>query len=337
MKTAIFVCLVLSVGLGWCQSPYDQTGFDHKSADSGVPFAWPSTWADVSSLTISREEMLRFLTALDRNDPPDAIQSFRFVPLEKDKFYLVADTDASGNDLFGTLEIVRCEGAACIVCTQLTEAEDLDTDIVDMNGDGVFEVVTKQSADYHTRSDWGRPPFVYSIRSVLNGKLVDITSKYPDYFKSHIFPRMEADRKTIEAMIANMDRPQPVHLSDLDGNKRLSSDEEQNGRQAALANDRWKLKATVELQYVQDDYHRRILGEKAAGLENALKWAKSDDEGLRAFGVKALEPIDSPTAASELLRIANSKDSSLAEDARNALNRRTQARLAPPPTGGVAK
>jgi hypothetical protein len=336
MKT-VLACLVLSVGLGWSQGSDDQTAFDHKSASSGVPFVWPSTWGDVSSVAISREEVLRFLTALDRDDPPDAIQSFRFVPLEKDKFYLVADTDASGNDLFGTLEIVRCEGAACIVCTQLTEAEDLDTDIVDMNGDGVFEVVTKQSADYHTRSDWGRPPFVYSIRSVMNGKLVDISSKYPDYFKSHIFPRMEADRKAIEVMIANMDKPQPLHLSDLEGNKRVSADEEQNNRQAALANDRWKLKATVELQYVQDDYRRRILGEKTAGLENALKWVRSDDQGLREFGVKALEPIDSPTAAAELLRIANSKDSELAENARNALNRRVQARLAPPPPGGAVK
>ena len=91
------------------------------------------------------------------------------------------------------------------------------------------------------------------------------------------------------------------------------------------------MKAAAELQYVQDDYHRRVLGEKTAGLDNALKWARSDDEWLREFGVQALEPIDSPTAASELLRIANSGDSSIAEDARNALERRAQARLAAPP------
>lgn len=327
----------MSVAMGWCQSPYDKTAFEYKSASAGVPFVWPSTRAEASKPTIRREEVLRFLAGLDRDDPPNAIQSFRFVPLEKDKFYLVADTDRSGNDLFGSLEIVRCEGSACIACQQPTEAEDLDSDIVDMRGDGVFDVVTKQSAGSRTLSTYGMPPFIYSIRSVIDDKLVDVSSKYPDYFKSHVLPRIEADRKAIEGMIANIDRPQPLHLSDLDGNKRITPDEEENNRQAALSNQKLKLRAAVELQYVQDDYHRRILGEKTAGLENALKWARSDDEGLREFGIKALEPIDSPAAAAELLRIANTKDSALAEDAHNALNRRAQARLAPPPMAGAVK
>lgn len=132
-------------------------------------------------------------------------------------------------------------------------------------------------------------------------------------------------------------KPQPLHVKDIDGSRRLTPEEEDNKRRGAADLQEWKFEAMVELQYVQDDYHRRILGEKTAGLENALKWAKSDEAWLREFGIGALEPIDSPTAAAELLRTANSKDSSLAEDARNALNRRAQARLAPPPTGGVVK
>jgi len=76
---------------------------------------------------------------------------------------------------------------------------------------------------------------------------------------------------------------------------------------------------------------------------NALKWARSDDEGPREFGVKALEPIDNSTAAAELLRIGNSGEpggperASASDDARNALLRRAQKKLASPPANGAKK
>jgi hypothetical protein len=211
--------------------------FEQKRASAGVPFAWPSTWADLSRTSITRADVLRFLADLDRDGGMlTGIKSFRFVPLQKDKFYLVADVDASANDLFGTLEIVRCEGAACIVGSELTEAEDLEADLVDASGDGVFQVITKESAGFRTRSTWGSPPFVYSIRSLIDGELVDTSAKYCDYFKNHILPWIEADRKAIEAGIASIDKPQPLHLSDLDGGKHRTPAEED--RLAALANQR---------------------------------------------------------------------------------------------------
>ena len=61
------------------------------------------------------------------------------MPLEKDKFYLVADVHASANGFFGDLQIVRCDGAACIVGNEPTVAEDLETDLVDVDMDGVFD------------------------------------------------------------------------------------------------------------------------------------------------------------------------------------------------------
>jgi len=296
-----------------------QKFFERKKPSAGVPFAWPSTWADVSNTSITRPNILRFLKDLDRDNLPQMltdIQSFRFVPLEKDRFYMVADVDASANGFFGDLQIVRCDRAACIVGNELTVAEDLETDLVDVDLDGVFEVITKESPGFRTRSTYGSPPFVYAIKSLVRGEFVDVSAKYSDYFKSHILARMEADRKAIESDIANVDRS-PVVLS----NQELK----------------------IELQYVQDDYHRRVLGERTAGLDNALKWARSDDEALREFGVKALEPVDSSVAAAELLRIANTGQpggpghASASDDARNALLRRAQKRLAPPPANGAKK
>ena len=207
--------------------------------------------------------------------------------------------DASGNGFFGDLEIVHCDGLTCSVGSALTEAEDLDTDLVDVSGDGVFRVITKETAGFRTRSTWGRPPFAYTIRSLIGGELVDVSAKYPDYFKEHIIPRMKIDRKAVEA-------------------------------ESASSNRRLKLMTSVELQYVEDDYHRRILGERRAGLDNALKWARSADQGLREFGCQGAGTHRSLDCAAELVRIARSgapggpSRSSAADDARNALLRRTE-------------
>jgi hypothetical protein len=273
----VWAFLAATVGAGQQTHKF----FERKKPSGVAPFVWPSTLAEVSNSNITQTKVLRFLKDLDRDNVPQMltdIQSFRFVPLEKNKFYLVAVVDAGGNGLFGNLEIVRCDGAACIVGVELSVAGDLETDLVDVDRYGVFEVITKESPGFRTLSTYGYPPFIYAIKSLIRGELVDVSAKYSDYFNSHILARMEADRRAIEADIARVDTS-PAVLS----NQRLR----------------------VELQYIQDDYDRRVLGEKTAGLDNALTWARSDDEGLREFGVQALEPIDSSIAAAELLRIAN--------------------------------
>src|SRR5450759_4965944 len=116
MSRTILVWALLSATMGIGQQR--EIFFERKTPSAGVPFVWPSTWADASSTSLTRADVLRFLADLHRDDMPQmltAIQSFRFVPLEKNKFYLVADTDASGgNDFFGSLAIVHCEGAKCL-------------------------------------------------------------------------------------------------------------------------------------------------------------------------------------------------------------------------------
>jgi len=112
---------------------------------------------------------------------------------------------------------------------------------------------------------------------------------------------MEAERKTIE-------RPDPLYLKDLDGGKDETSPEEEPHQV-------FKLWASVELQYVRGDYHRRILGEKTAGLENAVKWARCS--GGTIWDRKL------------------SRNRKVAERARNALLRRAQAELASPPPNGI--
>jgi hypothetical protein len=88
MQKAILISAVMFVGI--CLSQERHAFFEQKTVSTGVPFEWPQTWADASNSSIKREDVLRLLIELRRDDivPVYAIQSFRFVPLEKSKFYL---------------------------------------------------------------------------------------------------------------------------------------------------------------------------------------------------------------------------------------------------------
>jgi hypothetical protein len=142
------------------------------------------------------------------------------------------------------------------------------------------------------------------------------SSKYPEYFQNHILPKMAADRAEMLQLINSREE------AGSDGLQTVQQKAE--SRSERLERKTWVAKAMAELQYVEDDYHRRVVGDKAAGLESALSWARSDDPEIRRFAVEALEPIESRIAAAELKRLANSPDSRTAENARRALGRRAE-------------
>jgi hypothetical protein len=121
---------------------------------------------------------------------------------------------------------------------------------------------------------------------------------------------------------------------DADASRERTVAEEAAARQMALLVKSRAAKAKAELQFVQDDYRRRILGVKAAGLENALQWARDEDPEIRDFATGVLEKIDTPEAAAELERLGRASNPSLAQAARHALYRRTgkEAYLDSPPS-----
>jgi hypothetical protein len=111
---------------------------------------WPNDLVQASRGAISKKEILRFLQEMYPESSVEtvfAMQSFRFVPLEKDKFWLVAVTDVTGRDFFNSLQIIRCEGRECKMTREGSDGEnDLDKQLVDVDGEGVFEVVTRAMA-----------------------------------------------------------------------------------------------------------------------------------------------------------------------------------------------
>ena len=332
---ALRIMFVL-IGGGLCSGQDMKKTFpelSRRTLPAEPPFLWPTDMVQASRGDITKEEILRFLQEMYPESSVEtvfAMQSFRFVPLEKDKFWLVAVTDVTGRDFFNSLQIIRCEGRQCIMTGEHSDGEnDLDEQLVDVDGDGVFEVVTRAMAGGYD-GVFSRPIFVYSIKRLVGGDLVDVSAKYPEYFRDHILPMMTSDARDMKRDLLRDAEPEAVP----EASPRLTVAEEADAHRMALRVKSRAAKAKAEMQFVQDDYRRRILGEKAAGLENALRWARDPDPEVRQFATGVLEKIDTPAAAAELERLAGASDATLAQSARGALYRRTgkETYLDPPPS-----
>jgi hypothetical protein len=78
----------------------------------------------------------------------------------------------------------------------------------------------------------------------------------------------------------------------------------------------------AEIEYVRLKFQRAILGEKNAGLEQALSWVESKDATLQSMGIWSLAEMPSPAAGEELTELASSPN--FAGSAKAALARRAR-------------
>lgn len=236
-------------------------------------FVWPTNAEQALSPGVSREEVLRLLQELFPDYPLKVydVGEFRFVPLEKDKYYLIAVTDVSGR-FMNNIEAVHCTGKTCITAQNPSDGDnDLRTQLLDVDADGLYELVTKEWAGPYDGVAT-LPVYRYYLKRWRNGEFIDISAEEPRAFKTWVLPLMQVDRKKAEGTLK----------------RRLS---EEGGIESSH-----KLSAQVgaQLQFVEDDYHRRVLGERTVGIENARRWSQSDDPNLIEIGITALEEIDSP-------------------------------------------
>ncbi len=323
-KTLLFVCFLIITCIVFAQRTVDE--ISHKTLLVEPFFVWPSSIE--SSRNVAPKDVLDLLQRLFPSDGLEevyAMESFRFVPLEKDrkdKLYLVADTDVTGRGIFGRIQIVKCEGRECIMTGQGSDGPtNLGERIVDVDGDGIFEIVTRNFAGTYD-GPLTRPIYIYFIRKLIGGRLVDVSVQFPTYFRDHILPMMAADRMEAQRALADYSKPADRNSQAVDDRSREGS-----GHWKATT---YSEKVIVELQYVQDEYHRRVLREKTAGLDNALRWARSDDPAIQQFAIQVLEPIDSSLAAAELDRLAHSPNATTAKRARDSLDNRRENGLDPP-------
>ena len=88
---------------------------------------------------------------------------------------------------------------------------------------------------------------------------------------------------------------------------------------ASTAFSAWRERVVPRLQYVEFRA-KRVLGEKAAGLDEAIKWSRSEDSGFQRMALDLLKDYPSRPGAKEALeRLAESKDGFISMMARQAL------------------
>jgi hypothetical protein len=301
-----------------------------KQLPGGVPFLWPTTADQGSRDAVQKEDVLRLLMGLYPQDSLKTVfgvESFRFIPLEKNKMYLVAVTDVTGRDFFNSVEVVFCERDQCQMASLSSDGEnDLGEQLVDVEGDGVFEIMTREiTGGYDGVAT--RPIYLYAIRKLVANQVTDVSSSYREYFRDHLLPKMEEDRKHVEAEVRSLGRPVALRVPDLDRNQTQTMEERAAQLEQERERERWKNRAASEIKYVQDEYRRRVLGETNAGLDNALKWARSDDPWIQKLGICALEVIADTAAQAELQRMVKSPDAGTSQRARHALENRARMGL----------
>lgn len=279
MKTILSFYLFLYAGSCMARQPSLQS----------IPFTWPHSSEDVALLRLTKDTVLDTLNSIraDRAAPLYGVDAFTFKPLEQEKFYLIAGVDGSGRDLYYGLEIVYCDTSASCVFRDVYDAppHDLANEILDIDGDGVDEIITKKLAGGYEGSQ-SIDVFTYSIFKLLSGRLVDVSNRYKDYYDSTLLPKMAGDAKRI--------RDQATQAGDLEIIDALTG----------LAN---------------DDYKRRILKEPSAGLQHAQAWARSGNERLEHIAIVALSDIDDPNADKLLDEMTKSEHVGTAKGAESAL------------------
>jgi hypothetical protein len=224
-----------------------------------------------------------------------AINGYKFAPLEKNKLYLVAPTDASGRAFFTELTFIHCDSSqSCVVGgVSADPPHNLSEELVDIDGDGVDEIVVKELAGGY-EGVRTLPAFTYSIYRIASGQAVDVSDHYPGYYTSTILPRMKADADAVKAKTEQQSTTSPV--------------------------------ADALIILVQDDYRRRILKQQTAGLEHATQWAHSGNERLELLAIRYLSTLQSSAADDALSELTKNPNKSTAELASIKLRQKQDAK-----------
>lgn len=255
-------------------------------------FPWPTTLAETQqsdklpSLTVQT-----FLNSLRQAGvPPLQVGEFRFVPLESSHLCLVATVDSSGRNLFFAVAVIcRSPRSDSYQMTLLDSAPPhlLGSELVDIDGDGVFEIVTRELAGGY-RGAQTLPVYWYSVFRVKGAIPRDESANYKKFYGQRLLPQLQ-------------------FISRL-----LASEPAQPGGVAA--------EARAEGEFLKAKYDRRIGGIPTAGFDKAQPWAESGDPRLQMLAIETFREIGTPAAFVEMEKLRHAKDYVVSQAATNAVN-----------------
>jgi hypothetical protein len=317
MKTQIvFIVLAAAIPSSAPAQPAPLTGGSWTTLEHGPAFDWPSApGVQPATGPVQKQDVLPLLAAVGAGDwGPDSglLWDFRFVRLSLGKVYLLAEQAC--REACGNLEALYCQQDRCF-SDSLSTMADLQTDLVDVDGDGALEVIGMECIDDCSGAS-RYPTFVYSIYKFIDGKgFIDYSAQAAGYYREHLLPKIAAalNEQTIKSAVDNI-------------NAAFEEKRRDNFNERGVVYPPVRQAETYEAaaQYAYDDYLRRVLGQKSAGLEEALQWVASNDPDLRQRGFQTLARIPDPAAGSKLVELARSQDKSLAETAKSYLELRAK-------------
>lgn len=266
--------------------------FETKLIRGAVDFTWPQTQASATEANrLPAATIENFLNGLRVRVPqflPVRLGGFRFVSLEKGRYYLLTIT--GGERFYWYTTVVAPEGQGFRYSDTISHgALPLAMTAVDLDGDGINELVTSHwAAGYQGAST--PPIYWYIVWRFRDGVPYDASAQFPEFYRGFVLAQLP-------------------HLDEL-LNKLRPVDEE--GVRVPLA----------EIEHVRLKFQRAILGEKNAGLEQALAWIESKDAALQSMGIWSLAEMPASAAEEKLKELAASPR--FADVAKGALDRRAR-------------
>jgi len=270
-------------------------------------FEWPKSEKQLLEQPPREDAVKALFASFDRQDVVQTtVGEFRFVRLQREgPLSLVATTDYSSRGLFWSVMVVELVGERFRVAGLASAPpHDLSKEIVDLDGDGVYEILTKLPAGGYQGAGTRCKIAVYRIYKMKgDGSLVDASSQFKDYYERIIIPELDRVKAGIEATPA----PQAGDVELDEKGRRILEEDLVRGK--------------AEVQFVFDKYQRMLHGQKFAGLEKALSWTGSQDRELQKLAIQTLEEIDHPASVQALFRLQKTGDFAVSRAAEAALTR----------------
>jgi len=272
---------------------------DTHFVNGAAGFTWPQTQTSaVLANALPKEKVQSFLNSLRAQVPeylPIRLGGFRFVPLERGRYHLVAVT--GGERFYWYTAVVAPEGQGFRYSDTINnDALPLAMSAVDLDGDGVDELVTAEwPAGYQGASS--APIYWYTVWQFRNGVPRDASAQFPEFYQGFVLGQLSY----VEGLLSKLQSVDPEST----------------------------LIPLAEIEYVRLKFQRVILGEKNAGLEQVLAWAESKNGSLRIMGISSLAEMPAPAAGEKLKELASSPN--FADLAKAALARRARVLGKEPP------
>jgi hypothetical protein len=217
------------------------------------------------------------------------VGQFRFVPMDTATICLAATVDASGRELFYDVAVVCPSTQDSFSMTMLPSAppHELGAELVDMEGDGIFEIVTRQLAGGYQGTQT-LPLYWYSVFRVKSSVPRDVSKDHKNFYVTYLLPNLDLISRLVGSPGA--------------------------GASSLTA------RAAAEARFLKAKYDRKIASSPDSGLDDAVNWARSSDPVVQMLAVKTWSDIGSGKALDGLRQLTHASNYMVAQAAANALH-----------------